>query len=57
MLNKTKNERVFGRMGARILRTEEIKQVSGGSSVVFNTPIMTFVGTNDPDMQPDFFYD
>ena len=57
MLNKTKNERVLGRMGARILRTEEIKQVSGGSSVVFNTPIMTFVGTNDPDMQPDFFYD
>jgi hypothetical protein len=57
MLSETKNERVLGRMRARILTPGEIKQVSGGSTIVFNTPIMTFVGTNDPDMQADFFYD
>lgn len=57
MLSKTKTERVLGRVRARILTLEEMKQVSGGTTVVFNTAIMTFFGTNDPDWKPDVFPD
>jgi len=57
MLAKTKPQRILNRVHARILTLDEIKQVSGGSTVVLNTPIMTFFGTNDPDVQTDVFYD
>jgi hypothetical protein len=57
MLSTTKTPRVLGRMGARILTPEEMKLVSGGSTFVFNTPIMTFFGTNDPDVRTDFLHD
>ncbi len=57
MLSKREAKRVLGRTGARVLTPEEIKQISGGSTIVFNTPIMTFVGTNDPDVKTDFFHD
>jgi len=57
MFSKANSQRVLGRRGARVLIPEEIKQVSGGSTTVFNTPVMTFIGTGDPDVQPDFFYD
>jgi hypothetical protein len=57
MLSNREAKRVLGRMGARALTPEEIKQVRGGSTTIFNTPIMTFIGTNDPDTQPDVFYD
>jgi len=52
-----KISRVLGRTGARILTPEEMKLVSAGSTFVFNTPIMTFFGTNDPDVQTDFLED
>jgi hypothetical protein len=57
MLSNPENKRVLGRMGARVLTPEEIKQVSGGSTWIFNTPIMTFIGTNDPDVKTDFLHD
>ncbi len=57
MLSKREAKRVLSRTGARVLTPEEIKQISGGSTIVFNTPIMTFVGTNDPDVKTDFFHD
>jgi len=57
MLSNLENKRVLGRMGARVLTPEEIKQVSGGSTWIFNTPIMTFIGTNDPDVKTDFLHD
>ena len=57
MLSKTKPERVLGRVRARILTLDEMNQVSGGTTVVFSTPIMTFFGTNDPDVQTDVFCD
>jgi hypothetical protein len=53
----TKTPRVLGRMGARILTPEEMKLVSAGSTIVFNTPIMTFIGTNYPDVRTDFLHD
>ncbi|HEV2964675.1 MAG TPA: hypothetical protein VG649_22795 [Candidatus Angelobacter sp.] len=57
MVSNRETRRVLGRMGARALTPKEIEQVSGGSTIVFNTPIMTFIGTNDPDVQPDCFND
>lgn len=57
MFSTTKPARVLGRMGARILTLEETKLVSAGSTFVFNTPIMTFVGTNGPDVKTDFLHD
>lgn len=57
MSSNKEAKRVLGRMGARALTPKEIEKVNGGSTVVFNTPIMTFIGTNDPDVQPDFFED
>ena len=51
------SQRVLGRMGARVLEPEETKRVSAGSSIMLNTPIMTFIGTNDPDFKPDYFHD
>jgi hypothetical protein len=57
MLSNRETKRVLGRMGARVLTPEEITRVSAGSTTIFNTPIMTFIGTNDPDTQPDVFYD
>ncbi|HEV3317936.1 MAG TPA: hypothetical protein VG488_13245, partial [Candidatus Angelobacter sp.] len=57
MLSNREAKRVLGRMGARALTPQEIERVSGGSTIIFNTPIMTFVGTHDPDMKTDFFHD
>jgi hypothetical protein len=57
MLSHREAKRVLGRMGARTLTPKEIEQVSGGSTIVLNTPIMTFIGTHDPDMKTDFFHD
>jgi hypothetical protein len=57
MFCNKETKRVLGRVGARALTPQEIERVSGGSTVVFNTPIMTFIGTNDPDVQPDCFND
>ena len=57
MLSHRETKRVLGRMGARALTPKEIEQVSGGSTIVLNTPIMTFIGTHDPDMKTDFFHD
>ncbi len=57
MFSTSKFPRVLGRMGARLLTPEEMKMVSAGSTIVFNTPIMTFVGTNGPDVRTDFLHD
>ena len=57
MFSNKDAKRVLGRMGARALTPAEIERVAGGSTIVFNTPIMTFVGTNDPDVKTDFFHD
>ncbi|HEV2988198.1 MAG TPA: hypothetical protein VG759_07140 [Candidatus Angelobacter sp.] len=57
MVSHREAKRVLGRMGARALTPNEIEQISGGSTFVFNTPIMTFVGTNDPDVRTDFLHD
>lgn len=57
MLSQTKSQRVLNRMGARILRPEETRRVSGGTTVILDTPIMTFIGTDDPDVKPDCFTD
>lgn len=57
MFRNKESNRVLGRMGARELTPNEIAQISGGSTIVLNTPIMTFIGTNDPDAKTDFFHD
>jgi len=56
-MSKINSQRVLGRRGARELIPEEIKQVNGGTTIAFNTPLMTFIGTNDPDFRPDVFND
>lgn len=57
MSNNREAKRVLGRVGARALTPNEIERVSGGSTFVFNTPIMTFIGTHDPDVRTDFLHD
>ena len=57
MSSKTETKRVLGRSGARVLMPEETRRVSGGSTIIWNTPVMTFIGTDDPDVQTDFLND
>ena len=51
------SQRVLNRMGAKVLTQEEMKLVSAGSSIMVNTPTISFVGSHSPDFKPDFIHD